>query len=70
MKNKKILIVLAIAVLLIVGGGAKMQGLDNYLKKNLNYPVEICEDCENATILGAGKLIADSSLLQGILNNI
>ncbi len=56
--------------ILIVGGGAKMQGLDNYLKKNLNYPVEICEDCENATILGAGKLIADSSLLQGILNNL
>ena len=56
--------------ILIVGGCAKMQGLDDYLKKNLRYPVEINEDCENVTILGAGKLIADEQLLDGIIKNL
>jgi len=56
--------------ILVVGGCAKMQGLDDYLKNNLKYPVEISEDAENVTILGAGKLIADNQLLQEILNNL
>lgn len=56
--------------ILIVGGGANLQGLDKYLKKNLKYPVEIYNDVENATILGAGKLIADGQLLQSIIENL
>ena len=56
--------------ILIVGGCAKIQGLDDYLKKNLKYPVEISEDPENVTILGAGKLISDHQLLEGILKNL
>lgn len=55
---------------LIVGGGAKLQGLDNYLSKNLSYPVEIAEDPDNATILGAGKLLSDSQLLSSILERL
>ncbi len=56
--------------ILIVGGGAKMQGLDDYFKKHLNYPVEICEDVDNVTILGAGKLLSDTQLLENIIKNL
>ena len=56
--------------ILVVGGCAKVHGLDDYLKKNLRYPVEISEDCENVTILGAGKLIADEQLLDGVIKNL
>lgn len=56
--------------ILIVGGCSKIQGLDNYLKINLKYPVEMCEDPENVTILGAGKLLADTQLLESILANL
>ncbi len=56
--------------ILVVGGCAKMQGLDNYFKKNLNYPFEISEDVDNTTILGAGKLLSDYQLLNSIIKNI
>lgn len=56
--------------ILIVGGCAKMQGLENYLKKNLNYPCEISEDVDNVTILGAGKLLSDNQLLESIIKNL
>lgn len=56
--------------ILIVGGCAKMQGLEDYFKKNLNYPVQFSEDVDNVTILGAGKLLADTQLLEGILKKL
>ncbi|MBP3619331.1 MAG: rod shape-determining protein [Clostridia bacterium] len=56
--------------ILVVGGCAKMQGLEHYLNKHLNYPVEICEDADNATILGAGKLLSDQQLCQSVLKNL
>ena len=56
--------------ILIVGGCAKMQGLEDYLKKNLKYPVQIGEDVDNATILGAGKLLADQQLLDSIVKKL
>ncbi len=56
--------------ILIVGGCAKIQGLDDYLKKHLNYPFEISEDVDNVTILGAGKLLTDQQLLAGIIKNL
>lgn len=56
--------------ILIVGGCAKMQGLEDYLKRNLNYPVEISEDVDNVTILGAGKLLSDQQLLDSIINKL
>lgn len=54
---------------LFVGGMSKIAGLDNYLKKNFRYPFKIVEDCENVTILGAGKLLDDQDLLAKILEN-
>ena len=56
--------------ILIVGGCAKIQGLDDYLKKNLDYPFEISEDVDNVTILGAGKLLSDQQLLESIIKNL
>ncbi len=56
--------------IVICGGGSKMQGLDDYFKKNLKYPVEFCEDVDNVTILGAGKLLSDFQLLESITNNL
>ena len=47
-----------------------MQGLEDYLKKNLNYPVEISQDVDNVTILGAGKLISDQQLLESVAKNL
>lgn len=56
--------------ILLVGGCAKMQGLDAYLQKHLNYPFEISEDVDNVTILGAGKLLSDTQLLESILEKL
>jgi rod shape-determining protein MreB len=56
--------------ILICGGCAKIQGLEDYLKKNLKYPVEFCDDIDNATILGAGKLLSDKQLLESITANL
>lgn len=56
--------------ILVVGGSSKIQGLEDYFKKNLPYPVEIFEDMDNATILGAGKLLSDTQLLESILKKL
>ena len=56
--------------ILIVGGGCQIQGFENFLNKNLQYPFEISQDAENVTILGAGKLLTDAQLLDGILKKV
>lgn len=56
--------------ILICGGCAKMQGLDHYLKKNLKYPVQISNDVDYITILGAGKLLTDEILLNSIIKQL
>lgn len=56
--------------ILISGGCAKIQGLENYLKNNLKYPVEIANDVDYATILGAGKLLSDNNLLSSIIEKL
>ena len=52
-----------------VGGMSKINGLENYLKKNFRYPYKIIEDGENVSILGAGKLLDDNELLKKIFEN-
>lgn len=56
--------------ILVVGGCAKLQGLEDYLKKNLDYPFEISQDVDNVTILGAGRLLSDNQLLDSIIKNL
>ena len=53
-----------------VGGMAKTNGLDHYLKKHLRYPFKIADDAENVSILGAGKLLEDEKLLSKLIDNI
>ena len=60
---------LSVNGIIVTGQMAKLTGLENYLSKNLNLPVTICEECENAVILGAGKLIADTNYLNKIIEN-
>lgn len=55
--------------ILFTGGVAQMVGLDEFLKKNLSYPFIIAENPEDTTILGAGKLLGDSELLDVVLKN-
>ncbi len=56
--------------ILIVGGASKIQGLEDYFRKHLNYPIEFAQDVDNVTILGAGKLLSDPQLLEGILKKL
>ena len=56
--------------ILLVGGCSKMQGLEDYLKKHLNYPVEVSQDVDNVSILGAGKLLSDQQLLEEIIKKL
>lgn len=59
---------LSVNGIIVTGAMANLTGLENYLSKNLNLPVKICEDCENAVILGAGKLIADNKYLKKVID--
>lgn len=56
--------------ILVVGGCSKMQGLEDYCNKHLAYPIELGEDADNSTILGAGKLLGDPQLLESILKKL
>lgn len=60
---------LSVNGIIVTGQMANLTGLENYLSKNLDLPVTICEECENAVILGAGKLIADTNYLNKIIEN-
>lgn len=59
---------LSINGIVVSGALANLTGLENYLSKNLNLPITISEDCENAVILGAGKLIADNRYLKKVVD--
>lgn len=51
------------------GGLSKIDGFEDFLKKNMPYPFEIVDNPEDVTILGAGKLLNDSALLNKVLQN-
>ena len=55
--------------IVLVGGGSKFKGADDYLKLNLNMPVKVAEN-DNSAILGAGKLITDKKLYNKLKNNL
>ncbi len=59
---------LSINGIIVTGGLANLTGLENYLSKNLNLPVLISENADNAVVLGLGKLIADEKYLNKIIN--
>ena len=51
------------------GGLCKIAGFEDYLKANLPYPFEIVDNPEDVTILGAGKLLNDTALLNKIIQS-
>lgn len=53
----------------VVGGGAKIPGLKEYLLASTKLPVTICKDPEYASIIGAGKLMTDKEMLELINEN-
>lgn len=55
---------------IFLGGMAKINGLEHYLKKHFRYPFQIAQDPENTSILGAGKLLEDENLLTKLLDNL
>lgn len=53
----------------VVGGGAKIPGLQQMLSKLLRLKVYIPGDAEYATVLGGGKLLSDDDLLYDIISH-
>lgn len=51
------------------GGLSKINGFEQFLRENLPYPFDVVENPEDVTILGAGKLLNDTSLLNKVLQN-
>lgn len=52
----------------VVGGGAKIHGLEKLLKGETNLKVKVCQDPEYCAIIGGGKLINNKELLNQIFD--
>jgi rod shape-determining protein MreB len=52
--------------IVLSGGGALLQNLDDRLRKETGLPVQVAEDPLSAVVLGAGKMLSDFSLLRRI----
>jgi len=47
----------------LIGGGARLLGLDSRLRETTGLPVFVAEDAENAVALGAGRALEEPGLL-------
>jgi rod shape-determining protein MreB len=52
--------------IVLSGGGALLQRLDERLRRETGLPVQIAEDPLSAVVLGAGKMLSDFALLRKI----
>ena len=52
--------------IVLTGGGALLQGLDERLRLETGLPVAIAEDPLSTVVLGAGKMLSDFALLRKI----
>ena len=52
--------------IVLSGGGALLQRLDDRLRRETGLPVQIAEDPLSAVVLGAGKMLSDFALLRKI----
>jgi rod shape-determining protein MreB len=52
--------------IVLTGGGALLQGLDERLRDETGLPVAVAEDPLSAVVLGAGKMLSDFALLRKI----
>ncbi len=58
---------LAVAGIVLAGGGALLRGLPERLRKETGMPVFIAEDPLNAVVNGAGKCVENIALLEAIV---
>ena len=52
--------------IVLSGGGALLQRLDERLRTETGLPVQVAEDPLSAVVLGAGKMLSDFNLLRKI----
>jgi rod shape-determining protein MreB len=52
--------------IVLSGGGALLQKLDERLRKETGLPVQVAEDPLSAVVLGAGKMLSDMNLLRKV----
>jgi rod shape-determining protein MreB len=52
--------------IVLSGGGALLQNLDERLRRETGLPVQVAEDPLSAVVLGAGKMLSDFGLLRRI----
>ena len=52
--------------IVLSGGGALLQNLDERLRRETGLPVQVAEDPLSAVVLGAGKMLSDFTLLRKI----
>jgi rod shape-determining protein MreB and related proteins len=52
--------------IVLSGGGALLQKLDERLRKETGLPVQVAEDPLSAVVLGAGKMLSDINLLRKV----
>ena len=52
--------------IVLSGGGALLQNLDERLRQETGLPVQVAEDPLSAVVLGAGKMLSDFNLLRKI----
>lgn len=56
--------------LVVTGGLAEISGLEKYLRREINLPVKVADNSQNACILGAGKLLSNINELEKILAQV
>ena len=52
--------------IVLSGGGALLQNLDERLRRETGLPVQVAEDPLSSVVLGAGKMLSDFNLLRKV----
>lgn len=52
--------------IVLSGGGALLQNLDERFRRETGLPVMICEEPLSAVVLGAGRMLSDTALLRKV----
>ena len=52
--------------IVLSGGGALLQNLDERLRRETGLPVQVAEDPLSSVVLGAGKMLSDFDLLRKV----
>ena len=55
--------------MILTGGGALLDGLDQYMRSYINLAVSVAEEPRYATVLGLVKMFDDPKLLERVARN-